>query len=1366
MKSGGIGDGTTSRRIRLTNVVGKAVVLLLMSLLHAVPAHALEPRVYSTNAGTCDGFANYADEIRPANFAVTTQTALTGGLSAVEIGFTVRNADSAQFLGATLIPDVNYLAAQLGAVSASLVPGTTGAIASRAASVASATPIMLQLPTANIATLVAQLNSGHVPMTVHANEQMVLAADVQVIYWNRSAAAPLPDEAYYVAARDQFGFNPVPHGPPYADGEQFTFRLVATQSTARSSFDDWQPGLTRYYLNKFQPLTQIPEPHQTGRILNVITVRDTAANRTTWTVTVQRSYSDAMANLYQSAGFCSGKTLHVDRAVHASQLFNIDGNSAFGINPTLSAKEVKTHPQPIRFNDQEPVANLKVSGQVQGHILKPGLEIRFRDGKLRLVSEFDSDMTFSAEARAHASVSASGEKDLYNLCFPVSEIPAGPITINVNLKLQHKVGYAGSAEAEAVTSVRKRFHHIFKVGFDERLPPGQQRIESHQDLSTPMDFTPPHLTDRTEAHGKLYTRFLPSIYVAIDDTQCLSGGRAYVDVLGFATADVTPTVEPWWRLGVGAELFGGLAFGAFGLNVANWQTDPVTLAGAEARSSPTPPLGAAGNALKAGGMQPKNLREAGMDQRWATVIEDQNTPVGFSKTSVARTADNGVLVAATVSGGGHLVRFDDHGAMLWSVNYRWRPVKVLQFPDATSTVIGETHWIARHSATGALLSNHRYDLGPADKPATVYCRANNAAWIQVSPGQYDIVVVGTTIGDGDGQACITRVAADGTVAWAKTYNGAAPEEANQTQAFNGVTMARDGRIVAVGQYSTHDPLNASRGWIARIDASDGSIVWVKRIVTDRTAKLNAVTEMVDGTLIAVGNGQGGPYSTGAAWLARVNADGGDIRSAYLIEDDYWETNLNFESPGNTQGGNTAYDELYDIVPMIDGFAVAGKTGLATGTVAAWLAKFNTNLGVEWFTTVDGTSNDVLDSIAYTPDGLLATGWTGSVPTPNTFGDQLLVMKTSHAGLNIMKAGTGLTTRFAEPGVRGALDSLVTPLATVTPNVAVNAVTVRSTAALADLIGTSNRLCATRLTSTGRDSTADVCVGTAQSISFAPLPNKVYGDPPFTLSATGGASGNAVSFDTQTPLVCSTIGTNGVTVTLLGVGVCIIVASQAGGFGFEAAPPVSQSFTVVQAVPITVKFRGNGAGRVRSVPIGLDCTSDCVVTVAAGAQVTLSASGTAGSVFVGWLGSGCTGRSPNCTVVVNAAKTAYVSFSPEGTVLSFDIDNSGAPTKFDAASDGVMIVRFLLGFTGDAITERAHVAQPSGRTARETQDYLALIQATLDVDGDGTVDALTDGVLIMRYMLGLRGNALVSGALRSGATRDANAIASYLMELMP
>jgi hypothetical protein len=52
-------------------------------------------------------------------------------------------------------------------------------------------------------------------------------------------------------------------------------------------------------------------------------------------------------------------------------------------------------------------------------------------------------------------------------------------------------------------------------------------------------------------------------------------------------------------------------------------------------------------------------------------------------------------------------------------------------------------------------------------------------------------------------------------------------------------------------------------------------------------------------------------------------------------------------------------------------------------------------------------------------------------------------------------------------------------------------------------------------------------------------------------------------------------------------------------------------------------------------------------------------------------------------------------------------------------------------------------------------------AVLDVDANGQVDATTDGVLTLRYMLGLRGSALTAGALGACATRDAAAIETYL-----
>ena len=42
---------------------------------------------------------------------------------------------------------------------------------------------------------------------------------------------------------------------------------------------------------------------------------------------------------------------------------------------------------------------------------------------------------------------------------------------------------------------------------------------------------------------------------------------------------------------------------------------------------------------------------------------------------------------------------------------------------------------------------------------------------------------------------------------------------------------------------------------------------------------------------------------------------------------------------------------------------------------------------------------------------------------------------------------------------------------------------------------------------------------------------------------------------------------------------------------------------------------------------------------------------------------------------------------------------------------------------------------------------------LDIDGNGQVDAATDGLLILRYMFGFRGDALIQNAVGQGAIRS-------------
>ena len=93
---------------------------------------------------------------------------------------------------------------------------------------------------------------------------------------------------------------------------------------------------------------------------------------------------------------------------------------------------------------------------------------------------------------------------------------------------------------------------------------------------------------------------------------------------------------------------------------------------------------------------------------------------------------------------------------------------------------------------------------------------------------------------------------------------------------------------------------------------------------------------------------------------------------------------------------------------------------------------------------------------------------------------------------------------------------------------------------------------------------------------------------------------------------------------------------------------------------------------------------------------------------------------------------------------------------------MIVARYLFGLSGSALTQSALGAGAQRTNPSEMLAYLNAVRPLLDIDGDGRVDALTDGLMILRYAFGLRGSALVTGAVAPGATRASAAlIESYI-----
>ena len=107
--------------------------------------------------------------------------------------------------------------------------------------------------------------------------------------------------------------------------------------------------------------------------------------------------------------------------------------------------------------------------------------------------------------------------------------------------------------------------------------------------------------------------------------------------------------------------------------------------------------------------------------------------------------------------------------------------------------------------------------------------------------------------------------------------------------------------------------------------------------------------------------------------------------------------------------------------------------------------------------------------------------------------------------------------------------------------------------------------------------------------------------------------------------------------------------------------------------------------------------------------------------------------------------------PSNSRCALDIDGNGTA---DAATDGVLLLRYLFGFRGAQLTANALGVNPQ----RNTPDAIAAFVATriYDLDGDNAQRGSSDGLLAARLLLGMTGTALANRAIGTGSARTTGA----------
>ena len=99
--------------------------------------------------------------------------------------------------------------------------------------------------------------------------------------------------------------------------------------------------------------------------------------------------------------------------------------------------------------------------------------------------------------------------------------------------------------------------------------------------------------------------------------------------------------------------------------------------------------------------------------------------------------------------------------------------------------------------------------------------------------------------------------------------------------------------------------------------------------------------------------------------------------------------------------------------------------------------------------------------------------------------------------------------------------------------------------------------------------------------------------------------------------------------------------------------------------------------------------------------------------------------------------------------SMDIDGNG---EYDALTDGLVLLRGMFGFDGDTLIAGVIASDATYTSSADIELRIESLGARADIDGDGQIDALTDGLLILRYLFGFRDDALIGGVVASNATR--------------
>ncbi len=1096
----------------------------------------------------CFGVVDFRADLEPTAIVLASQVDHGNSLSTIQVDLSLSNVGEGRFERAEVRPGRH----PVGVVPGSVRPARFGA-SSNGLTVTATEPLQLTLPTDEVTTFVAGLASGAVPLVVHAEELATPRPGVEIVRWRTD------DDLVYQVPEGQ----PVPQ-PPWSSLGPFPVTLKYPSPQLRP-FPTVDLTTTDLYVtpDPAVPLENIPRWLQYVRVTE-LDVDESDPDIVVVDLTVEMTQEDDLTDIYAAASFCS--TGAVAHPVGATRLDTLDG-------ATVPVETRDQYTVPLRFNDLPLFdGRARISGQIHGHALKPLLHARIRTNEpSRLSLGLSSDVSLTAQLRVDGTLRAEDTRatvPLYSLCFPIGEATFGAVSLPMVLSLEQGLFAEAELRANTVIDVAHRVEAGF--AYDCTLSSGNVSCARRALTAdeNPLSFTPPQITAGARGRAEIGTTFATDLYVGgATYPICNTGARFGSSGEIAARIDLDTDADPWWRLGHSVRFDGSVELEALGFGLINESFDLFDFDTDDVRTSLDPVA------------DPSSTTRflSGEDQRWMVAVDQpDNSLNAIGRVDVARVADGGAVLAITETFGYRVVKVDRFGELVWSTGYqaarRYQPNRVVAMPDGGFVTGGSPAFLARHAADGTLTWAYTWSLDDADAE-DFGVTFTAVTTLPVAPGRVDLVAVGS-LGRSDirnNDAVVVRLRDDGTVVWAKLYARAGAENPR------GVTVTTEGDIVVAGRVDAGpeplDLLARENGWLMRLDG-DGAVEWSRGVFTSRGGVFNDVVESDDGSLFAVGQAYRNVLQSASAMVARMDARGEEAVHALLVHDLAGESAQDWEATPPVDGSDGPYDQ-FTRVAAVDGSVVAvGSTEPLTAGRTAWAAKLGPNLGVEWFTVLDGVEDDVFTGLALDPDGLFIAGHARALseePPENVLDRGAFVMKAPFSGaMTLHPSFDDLVLRHLVPGVRDAgAPSIVPPGVEVVQDAPVTVrdlTVVQRTDVTAGLLVPVDE-CVRLLTTTGHATTTDGC---PDGDLLAPLVRIVAPSP--------GEVSVEDSVDLQVVFADEVgIATSGVTVddapiaadaslqaTDLGLGEHVVAAFATDPDGQRAEDRVT--FTVVDDVP--------------------------------------------------------------------------------------------------------------------------------------------------------------------------------------------------------